>query len=143
MIYKNLHQLTGNLGADANLQVTAQGRRVLHLRVATEYTVQYKGKATKTVTWHDVTLWGPLAERAATWRKGDLVHVEGPVFERESKPSDGSRPRKHRELYADIAYRVVLPGEDAERPAEAASPPAAESPQSIYPDPGSRRDWLL
>ena len=106
MIYQNLHVITGNLGADANLDVTTNGRRVLHLRVVTEFRTAHKGSTNVTTTWHSVTAWGTLAEKIAHWRKGDLVHIEGPVFEREIKPADGSKPRKVRELYADIAYRI-------------------------------------
>ena len=85
MIYQNLHIITGNLGADANLDVTSNGRRVLHLRVVTEFRTAHNGSTNVTTTWHSVTAWGTLAEKIAHWRKGDLVHIEGPVFEREMK----------------------------------------------------------
>ena len=43
MIFQNVHIITGNLGADANLDVTSNGRRVLHLRVVTEFRTAHKG----------------------------------------------------------------------------------------------------
>ena len=121
MIYQNLHVVTGNLGHDAELSITAQGRRVLHLRIATEYTYNHSNKTSTTTTWHNVTLWGALAEKASVWRKGDLLHVEGPVFERAGVSTDGSKPRKHRELYADIAYRVDTSSTDTTAPIVAAT----------------------
>ena len=119
MIFQNIHIITGNLGGDAKLDVTTSGKRVVHLRVATEYRTNYQGAQRTTLTWHDVTVWGSLAERIAHWRKGDLVHIEGPVFERQMKPTDGSKPRKLRELWADVAYRVDM--------GQGASPHAGET----------------
>lgn len=130
MIFQNLHILTGNLAHDAELQIVSGGRRVVHLRIYTEYRTTRDGQTRRTSTTHAVTAWGTLAEAIAHWRKGDLVHIEGPVFEREMKPTDGSKPRKLRELYADIAYRVDLgprAGKSSAATDESAPAPLASS----------------
>ena len=133
MIFQNVHIITGNLGNDVQLDVTKDGKRVVHMRVATEYRTNYQGAQRTTLTWHSVTLWGVLAERVSHWRKGDLVHIEGPVFEREMKPADDSKPRKMRELWADVAYRIDT-GQEAS--AGSATTPAGgprpELPASAY-----------
>ena len=36
MIFQNVHIITGNLGNDVQLDVTKDGKRVVHMRVATE-----------------------------------------------------------------------------------------------------------
>lgn len=138
MIFQNLHIITGNLAHDAQLQVVAGGRRVVHLRVYTEYRTAHNGTPRVTSTSHAVTVWGALAEAIAHWKKGDLVHIEGPVFEREMKPSDGSKPRKLRELYADVAYRVDI--------GERHSAPVAGEGQTVPGDqpsspPGANDEW--
>lgn len=138
MIFQNLHIITGNLAHDAQLQVVAGGRRVVHLRIYTEYRTTHSGAQRVTSTSHAVTVWGSLAEAIAHWRKGDLVHIEGPVFEREMKPTDGSKPRKLRELYADVAYRVDL-GERSSAPVASEGQPAEVSQTSSQP--GVNDEW--
>ena len=76
---------------------------------------------------------GTLAGRGRHGRKGDPGQIGGPVLGRGMEPADGSKPRKLRELWADVAYRIDT-GQEAS--AGSATTPAGgprpELPASAY-----------
>jgi len=75
----NKVMLIGNLGKDPELRTTASGQSVVNFTVATSE--KYKDKDGKTVErteWHNVTMWGRLAEIADQYlSKGSTVYIEG------------------------------------------------------------------
>jgi single-strand DNA-binding protein len=75
--------LIGRLVAAPDLRETASGKHVTTVRVATN------GKAR--AEFHDVVLWGQLADFATSYLgKGRLVYVEGRLQGRQWQATDGT-----------------------------------------------------
>jgi single-strand DNA-binding protein len=78
--------LIGRLVAAPELRHTASGKSVTTVRVATN------GKTT--TEFHDVVLWGKLADFATKYLgKGHLVYIEGRLQSRQWQATDGSNRR--------------------------------------------------
>ena len=78
--------LIGRLVASPELRETASGKHVTTVRVATN------GKPH--AEFHDVVLWGQLADFATSYLgKGRLVYVEGRLQSRQWQATDGSTRR--------------------------------------------------
>jgi single-strand DNA-binding protein len=85
--------LIGNLGSDPEVKTTSTGKQVASFSLATSE--RYKDKTTgeaKSVTeWHNVVLWGNLAEVAGKYlRKGSKIYLEGKIKTR-SYESNGAK----------------------------------------------------
>ncbi len=76
--------LIGRLGRDAELRFTPQGTPVASLSLATERTWQdQEGTNHKETEWHNVILWGRLAETSHEHlTKGRLIYIEGRLHTR-------------------------------------------------------------
>ena len=77
--------LLGNVGADPEVRALDGGKKVARIRVATteRYTDQQGNKQEQT-EWHNVTLWGGLADVADKYvHKGSQVYIEGKIRTRE------------------------------------------------------------
>ncbi len=84
--------LLGNLGADPELRVTANGQAVLKMRLATteKYLDKNNAKQEKT-EWHSISLWGKRGEALAKFlQKGDRLFVEGRI-QTSSYEKDGEK----------------------------------------------------
>ena len=78
--------LIGRLVAAPELRETASGKHVTTVRVATN--------AKSHAEFHDVVLWGQLADFATNYLgKGRLVYVEGRLQSRQWQATDGSTRR--------------------------------------------------
>ncbi len=78
--------LIGRLVASPELRETASGKHVTTVRVATN------GKSH--AEFHDVVLWGQLADFACQYLgKGRLVYIEGRLQSRQWQTTDGSTRR--------------------------------------------------
>lgn len=73
--------LRGHLGANPDLQKSANGKSWLRLRIATNRRVRTpEGWADGATSWYDVKLWDAFAQNVAeSLRKGDRVIVQGPL----------------------------------------------------------------
>ena len=77
--------LLGNVGAEPEVRALDGGKKVARIRVATteRYTDQQGNKQEQT-EWHNVTLWGGLADVADKYlHKGSQVYIEGKIRTRE------------------------------------------------------------
>lgn len=93
-------KLAGYLGADAVLRMTGQGTPVVNLRLGQSYTfVDANKQEVRKTNWFSVVAFGPVAEIAKGFRKGDNVILEGNLETREWTPADGSK-RKVTEVIA-------------------------------------------
>ncbi len=82
----NQVSLIGRLVAAPELRETASGKHVTTVRVATN------GKSH--AEFHDVVLWGQLADFATSYLgKGRLVYVEGRLQSRQWQATDGTTRR--------------------------------------------------
>ncbi|QKQ24012.1 single-stranded DNA-binding protein [Candidatus Ruthia endofausta] len=85
--------LIGNLGQDVELKYTSNGRAVTTLSVATSesWTDKNTGKKVDKTEWHQVSLFGKLAEIAGQYlHKGSKVYVEGSLRTRKWQDQTGA-----------------------------------------------------
>ena len=75
----NKVMIIGNLGADPEVRHTQSGATVCNLRVATtEKWTDKGGERQEKTQWHNVVVWGKLAEQCGEYlSKGRSVYVEG------------------------------------------------------------------
>lgn len=76
--------LIGNLGSDPEIKTLESGRKVAKVSIATNENYRDKDGEWQTQTeWHDLVLWGALAERAESdLKKGDALYLEGKLTHR-------------------------------------------------------------
>jgi len=94
---RNVHEIMGHLGKDPELRVTPTGKSVCRFSVATSNRV-FDKKTQKWVNkdpdWHNVVVWGELAEKVAQeFKKGDAIMVRGKSRTREYKDKEGQKKR--------------------------------------------------
>ena len=126
--------LIGNLGKNPEIRYTTSGTAVASFTLATSEKFKNKGGEWEERTeWHNVTLWGRLAEIAGEYlSKGKMVYLEGKLQTRKWQDKDG-KDRYTTEIVGEKMQMLSRnePGHDND--------PAADSyPQS--PDTGSDDD---
>jgi single-strand DNA-binding protein len=98
----NKVMLIGNLGKDPEVRYTTSGTAVASFSLAT--TEKFKNKSgdwEEKTEWHNVTLWGRLAEIAGEYlAKGKTVYIEGRLQTRKWQDKDG-RDRYTTEIVGD------------------------------------------
>jgi single-strand DNA-binding protein len=122
--------LIGNLGADPEQRVFANGDAVCNLRLAT--TEKWKDKASgdtkESTDWHRVVLYRRLAEIAGQYlRKGASVYIEGRIRTRKWQDKDGQE-RHTTEIEASEMKMLDTKG------SYSSGGPADSTPQAIQPD---------
>ena len=82
--------LIGNLGKDPEVRYTASGTAVASFSLATSEKFKNKGGEWEERTeWHNITLWGRLAEIAGEYlSKGKTVFIEGRLQTRKWQDKD-------------------------------------------------------
>ena len=88
----NKVMLIGNLGKDPEIRYTSNGTAVANFSMATAEKFKNKnGEWEEKTEWHNVTLWGRLAEIAGEYlAKGKPVYVEGRLRTRKWQDRDGN-----------------------------------------------------
>lgn len=84
--------LIGNLGADPDARMTAQGSAVTNLNIATDESYKDKntGQMVPKTEWHRVVMFNRLAEIAKDYlRKGSKVYIEGKLQTRKWQDQSG------------------------------------------------------
>ena len=83
--------LIGNLGKDPEVRYTASGTAVASFSLATSEKFKNKeGEWEERTEWHNVILWGRLAEIAGEYLgKGKTVYIEGRLQTRKWQDKDG------------------------------------------------------
>ena len=88
----NKVMLIGNLGKDPEVRYTASGQAVAGFSLATSE--KFKGKSgewEERTEWHNITLWGKLAEIAGEYlSKGKTVYIEGRLQTRKWQDKSGN-----------------------------------------------------
>lgn len=71
--------LVGNLGSDVEIKKTTGGKSVANFSVATtEKFNDASGARQEKTEWHNITMWGKVADLAAKYlKKGSAVYLEG------------------------------------------------------------------
>lgn len=117
----NKHMIIGTLGRDPEVKYTASGTAVANLSVATNEKFKNKaGEWEDRTDWHNVTLWGRLAEIAGEYlSKGKQVYIEGRVQTRKWQDKDG----KDRYTTETVGERMQMLGGKAEKKEHKDEPP--------------------
>lgn len=110
----NKVMLIGNLGKDPEVRYTTSGQGVASFSIAT--TEKFKNKSgdmEERTEWHNVVLWGKLAEIAKDYlSKGKTVYIEGRLQTRKWQDKDG-RDRYTTEIVGDKMQMLSPKGSSA------------------------------
>jgi len=133
----NKVMLIGNLGKDPEVRYTSNGTAVASFSLATSERFKNKsGEWEDRTEWHNITLWGRLAEIAGEYlAKGRTVFIEGRLQTRKWQDRDG-RDRYTTEIVGDKMQMLSGKGEGARQGAGRPEPqeaPAYEEP-AFNPD---------
>lgn len=132
--------LVGNLGKDPEIMTFESNNKRASFSLAT--TESYKDKSGNWVEqteWHNIVLWGYLAEKKL--QKGDQVFIEGKIRSRSWDDKDGNK-RYITEILADKVLKLGRTGRESEPGRENVSqsgaaaqdiPPEMETPQDDLP----------
>lgn len=97
--------IVGFLGGDPKIETLQSGTKVAQFSVATTekgYTLQNDTQVPDRTEWHNIVLWGKIAEVAGTYlRKGSSVYIEGKIRTRSYEDRNGVK-RYVTEIHADV-----------------------------------------
>ena len=135
----NKVMLIGNLGKDPEVRYTASGQAVAGFSLAT--TEKFKGKSgewEERTEWHNITLWGKLAEIAGEYlAKGKTVYIEGRLQTRKWQDKSGN-DRYTTEVVGDKMQMLSPKGES--RRGETSPAPSAGNGGGSYEEPPFQDD---
>jgi single-strand DNA-binding protein len=88
---RNRVQLIGNLGHDPEIKTLENGKKVVRFTLATNESYKNsEGQKVDETTWHNITAWNGLADRASKYlKKGNEVAVEGRIVYRSYEDKKG------------------------------------------------------
>ncbi|OGJ88121.1 MAG: hypothetical protein A2268_04985 [Candidatus Raymondbacteria bacterium RifOxyA12_full_50_37] len=103
--------LIGNLGKDPELRYVSTGNAVANFSLATTENFKDKsGQKQSRTTWHNIVIWGKLAEIANQYlKKGGQVYLEGRIDNRSYDDKSGNK-RYVSEVVVDMNGKLVLLG---------------------------------
>jgi len=133
----NKVMLIGNLGKDPEVRYTTSGTAVASFSLATSERFKNRsGEWEDKTEWHNVTLWGRLAEIAGEYlAKGKTVYIEGRLQTRKWQDRDG-RDRYTTEIVADKMQMLGAKGEGGGRQGAGKGPDdAGPGSSSVYEEP--------
>jgi single-strand DNA-binding protein len=88
---RNRVQLIGNLGMDPEVKSFDGGRKLAKFSLATSQSyTNTQGERVKDTQWHNIVVWGKLAETAEKFlKKGSEVALEGKLTYRSYETKEG------------------------------------------------------
>ena len=124
----NKVMLIGNLGKDPELKYTPGGQPLCQFSIATtEKFTDKNQQQQKRTEWHNIVVWGKLAELANQYlKKGRSAYVEGKITTRSWDDRDGNK--KYRTEI--VAREIQFLGGPGESRGEEPSMPMPEEPPS-------------
>jgi len=97
MFSLNRAMVIGNATKDPEMRYTPNGQAVTSFSVATNrrWTNKDSGEVQEQVEFHDITVWGKMAENVSQFvKKGAPVYVEGRLQTRSWEGQDGAKRQK-------------------------------------------------
>lgn len=90
---RNSVQLIGRLGKDPEVKTFEKGRQRTSFTIATTDTYKnQKGEKVEDTQWHQVVIWGKLAEIAGKYlKKGQEVAIQGKLVHRAYENGSGEK----------------------------------------------------
>ena len=134
----NRIELAGYLGSDPQTRYLGSGTKVATVRLAESYRFTTRDqKEQEHTNWHNLVFYGPLADIAEGYKKGDNVFLEGTMQVRQYTPVDGHR-RTHYEVIARTTHLIAKSQGIKEDPA--ANVPDARHPTTLSEPPAGVED---
>lgn len=129
--------IVGNVTRDPELRTTAAGKPVTTIGVATNRKwTDATGQKQEQVEFHNVVLWGRLAEIAGQYlKKGALVLIEGRLQTRSWEGQDGVK-KFRTEIVAENMQLGPRPGQGGGFAKKDAAPASEELETVEYPEDG-------
>ena len=101
---RNSVQLIGNLGKDPEVKVFEKSKKAAFSIATTDQYKNAKGELVKDTQWHNVVIWGKLADVAAKYlKKGSQVAVEGKLVHRAYESSKGEK-----KFYTEVSVNDMV-----------------------------------
>ena len=90
---RNSVKLIGNLGKDPEVRTFDSGKKMATFTIATTDSYKnQKGEKVKDTQWHNLVVWGKLADVAGQYlKKGKEVAIEGKLVHRAYETSSGEK----------------------------------------------------
>ncbi|MFM9836956.1 MAG: single-stranded DNA-binding protein [Cyclobacteriaceae bacterium] len=89
---RNSVQLIGNLGKDPEVKTFDKSKKASFTIATTDSYKNAKGEKVEDTQWHNIVIWGPLAEVAEKYlKKGMEVCVEGKLVHRNYETDKGEK----------------------------------------------------
>lgn len=90
---RNSVQLIGNLGMDPEVKEVSNGSKMARFSMATSESYRnQKGEKITETQWHNLIIWGKLAEVAEKYlKKGKQIAVEGKLETNSYEDKEGNR----------------------------------------------------
>jgi single-strand DNA-binding protein len=133
---RNYSKVTGNLGADPELRVLDNGKKVVDLNIGVNNTIRdSEGNFTRdenTPThWYKVSAWEGVAEEiSAKLHKGDLAEFRGEIDAEAWIDKETGEPRKQLKITARKFEKIASPNKNRDAGEDA---PVAAEPQQAPP----------
>ena len=102
---RNSVRLTGFLGAEPEVKVIGEKKKLAKVRIATSDSYRNdKGERIEETQWHNLVMWDGIATTAESYlHKGSEVSVEGKLSNREYVDKDGVK-----KYYTEILVSELL-----------------------------------
>ena len=90
---RNSVQLIGRLGKDPEVRTFDSGKKVATFSIATTDSYKnQKGEKVQETQWHNLVIWGKLADIAGQYlKKGKEIAIEGKLIHRSYETSSGEK----------------------------------------------------
>ena len=90
---RNSVQLIGHLGKDPEVKTFGSGKKLTSFSMATSETYKdQNGEKVEDTQWHNIVMWGKVAEIAAKYlKKGEEVCVQGRIIHRNYETENGEK----------------------------------------------------
>jgi single-strand DNA-binding protein len=130
--------LLGNLGKDPEIRHFDTGAVVASFTLATTergYTAKNGTQVPDRTDWHNIVLWGGLAEVAEKYlHKGNKVYIEGKVRTRSYTDPNTNITRFVTEIFADNMEMLSIPPQQPSAPVPPPTPTAQPAQRPAQPD---------
>ena len=104
----NLAILIGNLGKDPEMKYLQKGKPVCTFSMATPETYMQDGEKKDKIGWHNIVLFGKLAEVAGEYlSKGSNVFILGSIKTEKWEDQDGNK----KQITKVIGSKLIMLGE--------------------------------
>ena len=112
---RNSVQLIGRLGKDPEVKVFSNSRKASFSIATSDIYKNAKGEKVEDTQWHNIIIWGKLAEVAEKYlKKGEEIAVEGKLIHRQY---EGEKGEKKYITEINVNEMVMLGGKKAEEEA--------------------------